>query len=193
MTLKVENKDSEISTQVNIGKHEGPIKIGRKTRFSKRFERLNQEVSADARYEGVMEELKYYLTKLDGVDMPTKLEDGGFDKHEIWRATKRKENYWKKLEKTKYFESAQWINSQLFAKIKIDFENHVERPLIKNNASKDQILDALVKKVITPVLKLLNEEGESDEILNFTAEDIYGIVYFLTGKCHINWANYDNI
>jgi hypothetical protein len=193
MSQEIQNQENKIENQLNIKEQNAPIFIGKKTRWSKRFEKLNQEVLGDSRYEGVMEELKYYLTKIDGVDMPKKLEDGGFDEQEVWRATIRKENFWKKLERTKFFESSQWINSQLFAKIKMDFEQYIERPLIKTGASKDQVLDALVEKIVKPVLALINDEGESDEILNYTAEDVYGMIFFLTGKCHINWTNYDNI
>jgi hypothetical protein len=140
-----------------------------------------------------MESLKHYLTKLDGIDMPTKLRDGGFSENEIIKATRRKEKYAKKLEKNLFFESAQWIDSQLFAKIMIEFEIHIENPLIKNGANKDDILIAVVEKVINPVLDLINIEGENDDVLNYSLEDVFGMVYYLTGKCHINWKDYDSI
>lgn len=191
MTQEV-NNNGDIESQLNAANVEN-LNYHRKTRFSKRFEKLSKEVLNDTRYETTMNELKCYLTKLDGIDMPTKMKDGGFNGIEITRASERKENCWKKLEKSKYYESAQWINSQLFAKIKMDFEQYVERPLIKNGASKEVILDAVVEKVVKPIFDMINEEGEYDDFLNYTMEDIYGMIYFLTGKCHINWANYDNI
>jgi hypothetical protein len=190
---EVDNTDSNIVNQVNINNQNAPVSLFRKTRWSKRFERLNTEVLEDERYDVVMEELEYYLTKLDGVDMPTKLEDGGFNQPDIVKATFRKEKYWKKLEKTKFYESSQWINCQLFAKIKMDFEQHVERPLIDNGADLSEVMKSLADHVVNPALNLLNEEGEFDTVLNYTAEDIYGMVYYLTGKCHINWKNYDNL
>lgn len=192
MTQNVENNNS-VGKQVNIAGDSGNIYMGSQSRFSKRFEKLNTEVASDEKYEGIMDALKHYLTKLDGVDMPTKLQDGGFSEREILNAQKRKEQYAKKLEKSKFYESAQWINSQLFAKIKINFETYVEIPLINNGASKDEILKAVVETVIAPVLKLINDEGEHDTILNFDEEDIFGMIYYLTGKCHINWKNYDSI
>jgi hypothetical protein len=187
------NNEQPVETQLNAANIEGNVYLGKKTRFSRRFEKLNNEVATSERYEGIMESLKYYLTKLDGIDMPTKLQDGGFSESEIIKATRRKEKYAKRLEKNLFFESAQWIDSQLFAKIMIDFEIHVEIPLINNNASKNEILRAVVEHVIKPVLELINIEGENDEFLNYTIEDIFGMVYYLTGKCHINWKNYDSI
>mgnify|MGYP000061868877 CR=1 FL=1 len=187
------NNNGPVERQLNIQKNSGPIVLTNKTRFSKRFDKLNEEVASNEKYEGVMEYLKHYLTKLDGIDMPTKLKDGGFSKNEIIKATRRKEKYAKKLEKNLFFESAQWIDSQLFAKIMIDFETYIEKPLINNGASKDEIFMTVVEKVVKPVLDLINIEGENDDVLNYTLEDVFGMVYYLTGKCHINWKDYDSI
>lgn len=186
------HNNGPVEKQINILENKGPIYFSSKTRFSKRFEKLNSEVACNEKYEGFMDDFKYYITKLDGVDMPTKLQDGGFHENEIVMATRRKEKYAKKLEINRFFESAQWIDSQIFAKIKIDFETYVE-PLIFKGGSKDEILQAVHERVITPVLDLINIEGESDEVLNYNVEDIYGMIYYLTGKCHINWKNYDSI
>jgi len=192
MSQQVENYENQIQSQLNIGENQGPIYLSKQTRFSKRFEKLNNEVASDERYEGVMESLKYYLTKLDGIDMPTKLEDGGFKKNEIIEATRKKERYAKKLELNRFFESAQWIDSQLFGKIKMDFEAFV-LPLINQRASKDEIFKEVVIKVVQPVLDLINVEGECDEVLNYNADDIFGMVYYLTGQCHLNWKDYDSL
>ncbi len=181
-----------VDTQFNIGENHGTINAIKKTRFSKRFEKLNTEVASDDRYEGTMESLKYYLTKRDGIDMPTKLEDGGFKVSEIIEAARRKEKFAKRLEINRFFESAQWIDSQLFAIIKMKFEAHVD-PLICNGSTKEEILKVVVQNVIEPVLEVINIEGENDEVLNYNAEDIFGMIYYLTGQCHLNWKDYDSI
>ncbi|MDD2634027.1 MAG: hypothetical protein PHW82_00850 [Bacteroidales bacterium] len=191
MKQEIHNEQG-VHSQVNAANIEGNVYLGKKTRFSKRFEKLNQEVASDERYEGIMESLKYYLTSRDGIDMPTKLKDGGFRENEIIEATRKKEKYAKRLELNKFFESAQWIDSQLFGKIKMDFEAFI-LPLINEGATKDQVLREVVIKVIQPVLDLINIEGEADEVLNYNADDIFGMVYYLTGQCHLNWKNYDSI
>ncbi len=181
-----------VDTQLNVNENHGTINAIKKTRFSKRFEKLNTEVASDDRYEGTMESLKYYLTKRDGIDMPTKLEDGGFKVSEIIEAARRKEKFAKRLEINRFFESAQWIDSQLFAIIKMKFEAHVD-PLICNGSIKEEILKVVVQNVIEPVLEVINIEGENDEVLNYNAEDIFGMIYYLTEQCHLNWKDYDSI
>lgn len=192
MSQNVENNENQIQNQLNIGANQAPIYLTKQTRFAKRFEKLNKEVASDERYEGIMESLKYYLTSRDGIDMPTKLLDGGFRESEIIEATRKKEKFAKRLELNRFFESAQWIDSQLFGKIKMDFEAFV-LPLVNNGATKDDILKEVVLKVVHPVLDLINIEGENDEVLNYNADDIFGMVYYLTGQCHLNWKNYDSI
>jgi hypothetical protein len=191
MSQDVNNK-GEIQSQLNAANVEGNIYFAKKTRFARRFEKLNREVKNDERYEGTMESLKYYLTKLDGIGAETKLYDGGFNEKEVVSAIRRKEKYAKRLQLNRFFESAQWIDSQLFAKIKMDFETFV-LPLIDSGSSKNDILKEVVIKVVQPVLDLINLEGEDDEVLNYNADDIFGMVYYLTGQCHINWKNYDSI
>jgi hypothetical protein len=186
------NNQGPVEKQLIIKENSGPIFLTKKTRFARRFEKLNQEVKNDERYEGTMEAFKFYITKLDGISAETKLHDGGFSENEVISAIKRKEKYAKRLQLNRFFESAQWIDSQLFAKIKMDFEAFIT-PLIDNGSSKSEILKEVVLKVVQPVLDLINLEGEEDEILNYNAEDIFGMVYYLTGQCHINWKNYDSI
>ena len=191
MDQKVDNRQP-IDSQVNIGKNEGNIYLSKKSRFSQRFEKLNSEVAQNEKYDEIFDDLKYYRTKLDGLDMPTKLRDGGFHFREIMTATRKKEKYAKKAERFKFFESAQWIDCQLFAKILDEYNVHV-MPLIIQGANQHQIMTVVSEKVVNPVLGLINVEGEKDEVLNYDAEDIYGMIYYLTGQCHINWKNYDNI
>ena len=56
--------------------------------------------------------------------------------------------------------------------------------------------DRLPKAIICSLnnfFDLINKDGEFDDYLNYNINDIYGMVYFLTGKCHLNWKEYDNI
>jgi hypothetical protein len=191
MSQEITNNE-KVQSQLNAANIEGNVYFSKKTRFAKRFEKLNIEVACDERYDGIMESLKYYLTSRDGIDMPTKLQDGGFRESEIIEATKKKEKFAKRLELNKFFESAQWIDCQLFGKIKMDFEAFI-LPLVNASVSKDEILKEVVIKVVQPVLDLINIEGENDEVLNYNADDIFGMVYYLTGQCHLNWKNYDSI
>jgi hypothetical protein len=192
MSQNVDNNENQIHNQLNIGENQAPIYLTKPTRFAKRFEKLNNEVASDERYEGIMESLKYYLTRLDGIDAPTKLEDGGFKESEVIAAMQKKEKFAKRLQLNRFYESAQWIDSQLFAKIKMNFETFV-LPLVNDSSSKEQIMREVVIRVVEPVLELINIEGENDEVLNYNADDIFGMIFYLTGQCHLNWKNYDSI
>ncbi len=163
------------------------------TWYQKRFEALIEEVKNDQRYEQTIEDLEFYNTILPGTkDLESKLKDGGFTCADINSARLRKMKFAKKMEKYKYYYSAQIINSHLFADVLLKFEDYV-KPLINKDASKDDINLAVSQKVIDPIMEKLEVEGADDTILCYDRQDILGIVYYLTGICHINWTNYDNV
>lgn len=191
MIPKIENKQP-IDKQINIGNNGGNIYVSTPTRWSKRFEKLKTEVDNSIKIDDFVEDLKEYNTLLDGKSMPNKLEDGGFTENEIIAAARNKERYWKKFEKNRFYETAQLIDIEIFALIKFNFTTYVY-PLIESNSEKRIIKIELNEKVITPILNILNNEGYEDTILNYSVDDILGMLYFLTGKCHINWARYDNL
>lgn len=191
MSQEIKN-DQPVRNQVNIAESNGNVYLSPMSRFSKRFEKLNVEVAQNRVYDEILEDLKYYRTRRDDLDMPTKLQDGRFRKSDILSATMKKEKYAKKSEKFKFFESAQWIDCQLFAKIINEYNTHVF-PLIQDGADQNRVMVAVSDMVVKPVLNLINTEGENDEVLNYDAEDIYGMIYYLTGRCHINWKDYDQV
>lgn len=191
MAKEIQNHGS-VENQIIIESNHGDINLSQKSRFAKRFEKLNQEVENNERYEGVMEALDEYITKMDGIGLEKKLEDGGFSENEIIRATRRKIKYLKKQQKSRFYESAQWIDSQLFAMLKMNFEAYIE-PLVQESSPKSLILKSVVENVINPAYNLINTEGGSDRVLNYTLDDIFGMVYYLTGLCHLNWTNYENV
>jgi hypothetical protein len=186
-------KNDAVEKQINIGENSGQIYLAKKSKYTRLFEKLNIEVSSNSqRFAEVLEEMKRYLTRKDSIGLEQKLLDGGFSESQIISALERKQLYWKKFEKYKNYESAQRIHIDLLAKIIIDFETHID-PLITNNESKSVISVAILTYVINPMVTLLNDEGAEDEVLYLNTEEIYGMIYFLTGKCHLNWKNYDNI
>ena len=90
------------------------------------------------------------------------------------------------------FLAQQKIDVEIFSIIDNGFYTYVY-PLILENQSKKYILEILNEKVIQPILEILNKEGAEDNYLDYNANDIFGMVYFLTGKCHLNWKNYDTL
>jgi len=186
------NNLAPIDQQVNISNVQGNVDFAKISRLGQRFRKLKEEVEKDIRYNDFIEDFRRYNTELDGKSMPEKLADGGFSPSEIQKATYRKHLYSKKLERNILYETAQLIDIELFALINHKFETYVE-PLIEQAASKSAIKQCVSEHVIAPIFELINQDGQDDTFLNYNVDDIYGMVFFLTGKCHINWAVYDNI
>jgi len=178
-----------VDKQVNVNQLNGNIDFSQISRLGQKFKRLKEEVEKEVVLSDFIDDFKRYNTKLDGKSMPDKLADGGFTDVEITRATKRKHMYSKKLEKNKLYETAQLIDMELFSLINLYFETYVE-PLIESGAGKIAIKQAVMEKIVQPIFDLINQDGRDDTFLNYTVEEIYGMIFFLTGKCHLNWAVY---
>jgi hypothetical protein len=178
-----------IDKQVNVNQLNGNIDFSQISRLGQKFKRLKEEVEKEVVLSDFIDDFKRYNTKLDGKSMPDKLADGGFSEMEIIRATKRKHMYSKKLEKNKLYETAQLIDMELFSLINLYFETYIE-PLIESGTEKVAIKQAVMEKIVQPIFALINQDGRDDTFLNYTVEEIYGMIFFLTGKCHLNWAVY---
>jgi hypothetical protein len=185
------HNNGHIETQVNAPNSTINL-TNKKSRWQSRFEKLKNEVESDIRFEQFIDDFTYYNTLLDGKSMPEKLKDGGFSDTEILEAKRQKEKYAKKIVSRQLYETEQRIDVDLFASIKLNFDTYL-KDLVEAKGDKREIKILLTEKVIVPILELLNEEGKDDFFLNYTAEDIKGMIFFLTGKCHINWTKYDNI
>ncbi|MHA7610093.1 ABC-three component system protein [Elizabethkingia meningoseptica] len=186
------NNNAPIDKQFNIGNLEGNINVSIKTRWQKKFEKLQDEVRNDKRYETFIEDFNTYNTIQDGIGLEQKLKDTGFTDREILKALFLKEKYAKRVILGEMFQAQQEIDVEIFSIIDSNFEAYVY-PLIINGTEKSIVLQRLMEKVIQPILDILNREGESDDFLNYNANDIYGMLYFLTGKCHLNWKDYDSV
>lgn len=53
-------------------------------------------------------------------------------------------------------------------------------------------MDQLRQKIVNPIMATLDEGGAHDQYLNFTEDHIYGMIYYLTGMCHLNWKDYQD-
>lgn len=185
------NNDKEIGQQNNFA-NVGSVYLSPKTRWQKKFEKLQDEVKNDERYENFIDDFHNYNTLLDGIGLEQKLIDAGFSEFEIMRALGFKERYSKRVVLGEMYLSQQEIDVEIFSLIDNNFYTYLF-PLIEEECSKKDIVKCLKEKIVQPILEIINREGEADSFLNYNANDIYGMVYFLTGKCHLNWKNYDNL
>ncbi|CAA0140941.1 conserved hypothetical protein [Tenacibaculum maritimum] len=186
MKQEIEN-NSPIEKQVNVV---GTANFAPKTRWRKKFEKLKEEVENDKRYETFIDDFNDYNTIKDGIGLEQKLKDAGFSKREIIRALTFKDKYARRVVKGEMYLSQQEIDVEIFSIVDSNFYTYVF-PKIEKNEEKNVILETLMEKVIQPILDILNREGESDNYLNYNSNHIYGMIFFLTGKCHLNWKDYD--
>lgn len=180
-----------IGKQVNIGKAEN-VHLSAKSRWQGKFEKLQNEVKNDERYETFIDDFNNYNTIQDGIGLEQKLIDANFNNKDILRALRFKEKYSKRVVIGEMYQAQQEIDVEIFSIIDNNFNTYVFQK-IEQNCLKSEILECLLEKVVQPILDILNREGEADNYLNYNANDIYGMIYFLTGKCHLNWKDYDII
>lgn len=175
------------ATEVHIHQQVG----GQNSRMASWFRKLKEEIDHDDKLQKKMADIMRYRTKLPHtLGLKRKLQDGGYNKTAIDKACRLKQGYVKKATKYQYYEMANRIDDYLFAILSNRFDDYVY-PLIVNQRPLADIKQAVSEQVIIPVMKELNENGEDDIYLCYTTDDILGMLYNLTGNCHINWANYD--
>lgn len=185
--------NSAIGAQANVMENNGTINIGNsRSRLSATFERLEQEILNNTRKE-VIAELLMYTTKLDGTKgLEEKLQDGGFQKMFIQKAIIQKEMYAKRATKYECYPAAQEIILSLFARIKNEFDVRIY-PMIVTGVDVHLIMQEVHKQIVSPILQMIETNGANDQSLYFNLDHIYGMIYYLTGMCHLNWKDYDNI
>lgn len=152
---------------------------------------LSVEFKNNIKLQKKLDDIKRYRTKLPHtIGLDAKLRDGHFSPAAIDKARRQKQYYAKKATKYQYCESAQRIDSYLFGKVCCRFDQYVLN-LIEEQQPLSIIKTAVYEKVILPIMAELNEVGSADTELCYNEDDIFGMLYYLTGKCHINWAIYD--
>lgn len=165
--------------------------IAPQSRLASWFARLQEDFKNDVRLQKKMNDIMRYRTKLPHtIGLEQKLLDGGFAKKAIDKARRQKQSYAKKATKYQYYEMANKIDNYLFAIVSDHFDREV-LPLIEDEKPLREINRAVYDKVVVPVMEELNTVGDSDTCLCYTLDDVFGMLYYLTGNCHINWAIYD--
>lgn len=186
------NPSAAVVNNNNIVKEATVYYSSNPTRMDIYFRKLREEIENNTTQE-IIDDLREYKTKLDGKKgLKEKLTDGGFSSRDIDWAMRRKEQYAKKATKYECYPSAQEINLLLFGEIKAKFDSYVF-PRIKQGETIGTIMQLINEVIVSPIMKMLNENGAHDEDLHYTSDHIYGMIYYLTGMCHLNWIDYDNV
>lgn len=145
--------------------------------------RIQKELEQNSEIKKIVSKLEHFNTPVEGeivIGLEAKLKEGRQDKIYPY-AKQAKETFAKKLNSHLFSETAQMILARLLAEIYARFHRHVTPQL--NTLSQEQIADLVQEKVLNP----LKSEVEA-EVLELYADEIDGMLYFLTGNCHIKWA-----
>lgn len=147
------------------------------------YQRLEKEKADNAKIPGFIADLDYYFQPLSGevIGLDGKLRNGKYDSL-IDYALRVKEKYHKKLYQHQFSETAQLINKHFLTLVESCFQTQVY-PHIFAGATPEEVTYLVQKFIID---RLLDELG--DNVLDFAADDINGMLYFLTGNCHLKWA-----
>ena len=163
----------------------------RSARIAKDYVRLREEIGKEVDPK-TKEKVKYYETKIPGTkDIIAKLTDGGFKPKRIKEAERLKELWSKEALRYADYPNAQDINLILYSKIVREFEVYIT-PMVEDGEPLRDIMVKIHEKIVKPTMELLDSSGDDDENLRYTYDHIYGIIYYLTGNCHLNWKDYDN-
>lgn len=142
------------------------------------------EIEKDPSYKDFTERLHKFLYKeVTGElrDLEQKLEDAKRE-HLSYFAMDVKERITKKIQKSSHYQSAQHIYTYLLSNIRAAFQHEVYGKIKSGNFEQHEIDDLVSSRIVEPYLQ--NVDGCS---LNIDKDEIYGLLYILTGNCYIQW------
>lgn len=147
------------------------------------YRRYEEEKSTNPEFKELCEELDYLNSVIDGdvIGLEKKLKDGGREKL-LGYALDVKDRFHRKLMKTsQYSLIAQDINVYLLAKVRSSFMREIYT-LICQKDSDEKINLLITERIIKPV-----QEDLGINLFRYNEDDIMGMIFFLTGNCHIKW------
>ena len=181
MTNKLEIDNSDIEDIVLGNKNIYPAEL---LPLEKAIKSIQDSIEDTPELEGIIEELAEYTTnrpdrEIIGVEQ--KLKNGGRDDL-IDNALFLKNKFERRLAKKQLSKVEQHVYAHILASIESAF-NHYVRPLILNGSEKVLVDAAVHQNILEPVYKSV--VGFDPTI---TVRDVSGMLYFLTGKCHLIWS-----
>lgn len=156
----------------------------KKTKLSSLFDKLNETYNEQKQIDVICDDLKRFMDGRDTIGLEQKLINGN-RQHLFENAMWLKEEYSKKLTKYQFYEHAQEIHAFILGVVLEKF-THKINPIISAEQDDIVVMKAISDDIISPLITMIQEEGCSD-IMGLGATDINGMVYFLTGRCHIKW------
>lgn len=147
------------------------------------YEKFQKEKNENKELREFCEELDYFnsVIKGDVIGLEEKLKNGRREDM-IEYAKELKERFHKKLLQTsQYSLVAQDINIYLLTKVRRGFIMEIYK-LICDDEPQEKINMLITERIINPVKTDLGTN-----LFRYNEEDIMGMIFFLTGNCHIKW------
>lgn len=155
------------------------------TALGRLFTRMKQEAAEDQTLCDYIKELEVFTRTVENeevVGLESKLQAAG-RKDQIDMATAMKELVFSQLRLNVFSPTFQQIYATLMGKIFEEFETWVKPAILKGQDR--QAIDELVNtKVVRPIVAEVEPCGDYQGV---APQTIRGMVYFLTGNCHIRW------
>ncbi|WP_336687832.1 ABC-three component system protein [Chryseobacterium bernardetii] len=147
------------------------------------YERFEREKKENSEFKELCEELDYFNSIVEGdvIGLEEKLQQGGREKI-LFYALDVKDKFHRKLMKTsQYSLIAQDVNVYLLSKVRSSFMREIYS-LICNDESEEKINLMITERIIRPV-----QEDLGINLFKYNEDDIMGMIFFLTGNCHLKW------
>ncbi|GMO25069.1 MAG: hypothetical protein Pg6A_12310 [Termitinemataceae bacterium] len=156
------------------------------TKMRALIEAYEHERLANATFNAIIEQLDYYLNPINGesgevIGLEKKLQIGHFDEF-ISYAMIAKDMFARKLEQHRFSKVAQEIFLYVLADIWTMFHQKVYQPICDNEAH-----GMIMQKIQNEIIEVISKRLE-DNVLDIDSGCISGMIYFLTGNCHIKWS-----
>lgn len=159
-------------------------------RIAGNMARVRQELGKELS-ERTRQQVEFYETKIKGTkDVEQKLTDGGFKPSAIKEAKRLKEFWAKEAFRTSDYPVIQEDNLLYYTRIVHEFGIYI-MPMIEDGKPVREIMVSLHEKIVQPIMDIFRDNGYSDQNLRYNYDHIYGMIYYLTGNCHLNWTDYD--
>jgi len=143
-----------------------------------------EEARVNETLTSILPELEHYMSNVDAekvIGLEEKLKAA--NRHDsLYDAARQKEIVAKRLHMHATSKAAQRIYTFILGMLLHRFRVHV-KPLIDSGANKVEVDKAALGSVIEPIMEQLDEN-----VLDLYWDDIWGMIYYLTGNCHIKWA-----
>jgi len=156
-----------------------------KNQMSHLIDRFKNERENDDLFSGIIAKLQHYSSSTDGANnvegVTLKLGKAGYN-NLLDFALATKEVFVKKLTEFQFSKSAQEMQCLLLAEVYTRFHNCVW-PALCDGRSQGEIQILVQTHIISPVSDMLGEN-----VLGIYTDELNGMLYFLTGNCHIRWA-----